>query len=160
MNRAGTYTCPAVRPGYTKSSALVDRHHAPAIGEAVDPRQRQRIDHEAQRPVGSKIERDRKYRADGAGMHHQHGVAGRPGCKPPPGPLDLADKTSATGRPVVRRRFPERAIGVAEFGDEIIVPPPGPRAKILFAEIGLVDRIEPKRPRGLARAARRAANGK
>ena len=76
------------------------------------------------------------------------------------GALDLVDKTFAAGRPVLRRRFRERAMGIAKLGDEIIVPPPGPRAKILFAKIGLLDRIEPKRQRALARAARRATNGK
>src|SRR5438094_789213 len=83
-------------------------------------------------------------------------VAGRQGRKPRFGTLDLVDKALAAGRPVDRRRFPERAVGVAKFGDEIIMPPPGPRAKILLAEIGLLDRVEPKRQRGLTRAARRA----
>ena len=47
---------------------------------------------------------------------------------------DLVDKAFAAGRAVARRRFPESAIDFAKLGDEIVVPPPGPRAKILLAE--------------------------
>ena len=56
---------------------LIDRNHAPAVAEAIDPRQRQGIDNKAQCAVGRQIERDREHRADGAGMHHQHRIARR-----------------------------------------------------------------------------------
>jgi len=54
---------------------LIDRDHAPAAIEAIDPGKRQRIDHEAQCAVGHEIQRDRKHGADGAGMHNQYRLA-------------------------------------------------------------------------------------
>ena len=110
--------------------------------EPVDTRQRQRIDHETQRLLGLKIERDGEHGADGAGMHDEDRLACGQQRKPGARARDLVDKTFAAGRPVARGRFPEFAIGRAEFVFEFIVTPSGPRAKILFAKGGLFDRNE------------------
>src|SRR6185437_11783090 len=139
-------------------SAAIDRNDAPAALEAVDPRQRQRIDDEAQRGVRFKIESEREHSADRAGMHDQDDVARGQSRKAPDRTADLADKTLAAGRGVACRRFPEIPIEVAKFGDEVVVAPPGPRAEILFAEGALLDRIE--RERGLKGPPCRAADGK
>ena len=110
--------------------------------------------------IGRKVERNREHGANGAGMHHQHGVARRQRRQPRPRTRDLVDKTFAAGRPAAGRRFPECVIGVAEFGGEIVVTPPGPGAKILFAKGRVVDGIEPQAARGFPRPPCQAADGK
>ena len=135
-------------------SALVDRDHAPAIFKAIDPRQRQRVDHESQRAVGRKIERDGEHGADGAGMHDENASPAGSEREPCPRARDLVDKTFAAGRPVAGRRFPELLVGLAEFGDEIVVPPPGPFAKVLFAKRCILRRIEPQPARAVSRVRR------
>src|SRR4051794_39452207 len=92
-------------------------------------------------------------------MYDQHGVARGQPRQSRFGALDLIDETLAAGRPIAGGRFPERLIGGAELDREIIVTPPGPGAKILFAKRRLINRIEPERECRLARAPRRAADG-
>src|SRR5262249_42530991 len=72
--------------------------------------------------------------------------------------IDLVDKAFAAGRPVTAGKFPELAIGRAEFDGEMVVTTAGPGAEILFAKVRLLDRVETERLRGFARAARGTAN--
>ena len=74
-------------------------------------------------------------------MNDEHDVAGRQIRKSCRCARDLIDKAFAAGRPVAGGRFPEFAIDVAELGDEVVVAPPGPLPKILFAKIGVLDRV-------------------
>ena len=86
-------------------SAPVDRDHAPAAVEAVDPRQRQRIDDEAQRAVGRQIERDGEHGADRAGMHDKNDIARRQLRQPRRRAGNLIDKTFAAGRRLLAGDF-------------------------------------------------------
>ena len=138
--------------------APVDRDDAPAIVEAVDLRQRQRIDHKAQRGSRRKVERDGQHRADRAGMHDQDHVARRQCREAVDRAADLIDKTLPARRAVARRRFPEIPIDIAEFCDKIVMPSSGPRPEILFAKGVLLDGFEPERGGGLPGPPRRAAN--
>ena len=81
-------------------------------------------------------------------MHDEDRLACGQKRKPGARARDLVDKTFAAGRPVAGGRFPEFAIGRAEFAFEFVVTPSGPGAKILFAKGGLFDRNEtqPARP--------------
>ena len=69
-------------------------------------------------------------------MHDQHGLACGQPRQPIARTIDLIDETLAAGRPVAGGRFPERLVGVAELDRELVVTPPGPGAKILFAKPG------------------------
>ena len=140
-------------------AAPVDRDDTPSLVETVDLRQRQRIDHKAQRRVGRKIECDGEHCADRAGVHDQHDIARRQCRKAVGGAADLIDETFAARRTIARRRFPEIAVGIAEFGDEIIVTPSRPRSKILLFKGFVPDRrLKPKGCRGLPGSPCRAAN--
>src|SRR5712664_2621454 len=141
-------------------SALVDRNDAPATLETIDPRHRERIDDKTQRAVGIKIKRDGERGADRAGMHDEHDIARGQWCQPRIRAGNLIDKTFAAGGAGARRRFPEILVGVAELGNEVVVPPSGPGSEILFAKVGLFDWIEPKGDSGFPCPARRAANRK
>src|SRR6202163_1945407 len=128
----------------TPHSTLVDRDHPPAASEAIDPRQGQRVDHKTQGAIGCEIERDGEHRTDGAGMRDKDDVARGQRREAGARTGNLVDKTFAAGQPGARRLFPKVLVGVAEFGDEIVVPPAGPGPKILFAKVRLPDRIEPE----------------
>ena len=91
-------------------------------------------------------------------MHDEDRLARGQQRKPCARARDLVDKTFAAGRPVAGGRFPEFAIGRAEFAFEFVVTPSGPRAKILFAKGGLFDRNETQPLGRLPRAARRTAH--
>ena len=93
-------------------------------------------------------------------MHDEDRLARGESRKPSAGARDLIDKTFAAGRPVALRRFPEFAIGRAEFAFEFVVTPSSPCAKILFAKGRLFDRNETQSLGRLPRAARRAAHRK
>src|SRR5258708_5530496 len=93
-------------------------------------------------------------------MYHQHRIAGWQSRKSRNPARNLIGKAFAAGRGVAGRRFPEIAVGIAEFGQEIVVTPSGPAAKILLAKQGLPDRIEPEGNRSFKGPPRRAANGK
>ena len=140
-------------------STPVDRDHPPAALEAIDPRQGQRVDNKTQCAIGCEIERDGKHRADGTGMRDEDDVARGQRREACARTGNLVDKTLAAGQPVTRRPFPKGLVGVAELGDEIVVPPSGPGPKILFAKVRLPDRIEPEGSSGFPRSARRTANG-
>src|SRR6476661_10568708 len=104
----------------------IHRNHPPAVLESIDARQRQRVDHETQRVVGRKIERDSEHGADGAGMHDEDRLARRQQRKACACARDLVDETFTAGRPVAGGRLPEFAIGRAEFTFEFTVAPSGP----------------------------------
>ena len=61
-----------------------------------------------------------------------------------------------TLRPSVRRIAPELRISLATARCELVMPSPGPVAKILLAEFGQQLGREPQRARRLDRASRRA----
>src|SRR5260370_35601142 len=93
-------------------------------------------------------------------MQEEDQVGRRNGSKPTGGAADLVDKTFAAWRVVACRGLPEIAVGLAKLGEQIGVPPSGPRPEILFAKAGLHERIELKGERGFQSPARRAANRK
>ena len=93
-------------------------------------------------------------------MHHEHNISRRQRCEAVDGAADLIDETFPAGRRVARRRFPEIAVDFAEFGDEVVMPPSGPGAKILLAKQPLPDRIEPEGNSGFKRPPRRTAADK
>ncbi len=132
------------KPGEVEEHRLerIHRNDAPAVVEPVDARQRQRIDHETQRVVWRKIERDGEHGADGAGMHDEDRLARWQQRKTGASARDLVDETFAAGRPVAGGRFPEFAIGAAELAFQLIVTPSRPRAEILFAKRRLFRRNE------------------
>src|ERR1700760_4810141 len=124
------------------SRSAVDTDDAPAARDLIDPGQRQRIDREPKRGFRRKIQRDRQRRAHGAGMHHHYHIARRQIRKTGADARYLLDEAFATRRPAACRRGPEIAIGGAELAREIVVPPAGPLAEILLAELGLGGRTQ------------------
>ena len=72
---------------------------------------------------------------------------------------DLIGKAFAAGRAVARGLSPELVIGTAELARDVGVPPARPCAEILFAERGVMERIEAECECGLHRSARGTAIG-
>src|SRR4051812_37016843 len=111
---------PGPPPKRRNGLAAVDEAEAPGGSEAGEPGEREGIDDKAQRNVGRKRERDGQHGADSAGMYDQHDVVCGQARKTIARAGDLIDKTLAAGRAVFSRRHPECAIGLAEFGREIV----------------------------------------
>ena len=92
------------------------------------------------------------------GEHDEDRIARRQRRKACACARDLVDETFTARRPVAGGRFPEFAIGRAEFLFEFIVAPSGPGAKILFAKGGLFGCNEAQSLGRLPRSTRRAAH--